>query len=70
MTKTHHFPSLDQLDIQLVAELEADTRQTYKDLAVRLAMDRSTIMNRMHRLIGGDVIKTICRAARCPWGTS
>ena len=63
MTKTHHFPSLDQLDIQLIAELETDTRQTYKDLAAKLGVDRSTIMNRMHRLIDGDVIKTVCRAA-------
>jgi len=62
MTNTHRFPNLDQLDLQLIAELESDARQTNKALAAKLGVDRSTVMGRVRRLIDDDVIRTICWA--------
>ena len=55
-------PSLDQLDIQLMEELEVDARQTYKDLAAKLHVNRHTVTSRMQRLLDGGVIKIICWA--------
>jgi DNA-binding Lrp family transcriptional regulator len=55
-----HFPSLDSLDIRLMAELEADARQTYKDLAAKLGVSRPTITNRVKRLLESGVIRVIC----------
>lgn len=60
MTNSGHFPSLDQLDIRLIEELESDVRQTYKDLANKLEVSKPTITGRVKRLIDGGVITTIC----------
>ena len=60
MTKSGHFPSLDQLDIRLIEELEVDVRQTYKDLAAKLDVSIPTITGRIKRLIDGGVISPIC----------
>jgi len=57
---THHFPSLDQLDMRLIAELELNAKQTNKAIAVKLGVDRSTIMSRFKRLVDSGVISTYC----------
>lgn len=57
-----HFPSLDQLDIQLMGELESDARQTYTDLAAKLGVSRPIITNRVRRLLDGRVISIFCWA--------
>ena len=57
-----HFPNLDSLDIRLMAELEADARQTYKDLAAKLGVSRPTITNRVKRLLDNGIIRIVCRA--------
>jgi len=62
MTKSGNFPSLDQLDIRLIEELELDVRQTYKDLAAKLEVSIPTITGRVKRLIDGGVISTTCWA--------
>ena len=59
---TQHFPNLDSLDIRLMAELEADARQTYKDLAAKLGVSRPTITNRVKRLLDNGIIRIICWA--------
>jgi len=56
----HNFPSLDELDLQLIEELESDARQTYKDLAAKLQVNRHTITSRMQRLLDDGVLKIIC----------
>jgi Lrp/AsnC family transcriptional regulator, regulator for asnA, asnC and gidA len=58
--KSENFPSLDQLDIRLIEELEMDVRQNYKDLAVKLEVSIPTITGRVKRLIDGGVISPIC----------
>ena len=55
-----NLPSLNKLDLQLIEELESDARQTYKDLATKLQVNRNTITSRMQRLLDGGVIKIIC----------
>ncbi len=60
MIDSRNFPSLDQLDIKLIEELEMDVRQTYKDLAAKLGVSKPTITARVKRLIDGGVITTIC----------
>ena len=55
-----HFPSLDQLDLQLMAELESDARQTYQSLAAKLAVNRATVASKMKRLLDNNVIKVVC----------
>jgi len=62
MTKPGNFPSLDQLDIRLIEELETDVRQTYKDLAAKLEVSIPTISRRIKRLIDGGVTSIICLA--------
>lgn len=62
MTKPGNFPSLDQLDIRLIEELETDVRQTYKDLAAKLEVSIPTITGRIKRLIDGGVISIVCLA--------
>jgi len=57
-----HFPSLDQFDIQLMGELESDTRQTYKSLASKLGVSRPTVTNKVQRLQDSGVIRNICWA--------
>jgi DNA-binding Lrp family transcriptional regulator len=59
---THHFPSLDQLDVQMLGELESDARQTYTDIAVKLGVSRPTIAERVRRLRDGHVISIMCWA--------
>jgi len=59
---TRHFPSLDQLDIQIMGELESDARQTYTDIAAKLGVSRPTIADRVRRLRDGRVISIICWA--------
>ncbi len=54
------FPSLDQLDIQLMAELESDARQTYQNLAAKLGMNRTTVASKMKRLLDNNVIQVVC----------
>jgi len=54
--------NLDQLDIQLIRELESDARQTYKDIATKLNVDRTTVVSRVRRLMHGGVVRTICWA--------
>ncbi len=55
-----NLPSLDQLDIQLIEQLELDARQTYKELAVKLKVSSHTIASRVQRLLEGGAIKTVC----------
>jgi len=55
-----HFPSLDQLDIQLMTELESDAGQSCRSLAAKLALNRLTVTNKKRRLLDGDVIRHIC----------
>jgi Lrp/AsnC family transcriptional regulator, regulator for asnA, asnC and gidA len=59
---THHFPSLDPEDIQLMTELESDATQTYKDLAEKLGISRPTVASKVRKLLDSGVIKIICWA--------
>jgi Lrp/AsnC family transcriptional regulator, regulator for asnA, asnC and gidA len=56
------FPSLDPLDIRIMGELEADARQTYKDLAVKLGVSRPTTTGRIGRLLDSGILRIICWA--------
>jgi len=60
--KKRRFPSIDQLDIRLMTELESNANQTYKDLALKLGVSRPTVASKMRRLLDSEVIKIICWA--------
>lgn len=60
MTNKQYIPSLDQLDMRLIAELETDASQTNTSLATKLGVDRTTIANRVQRLIDGNIIRPFC----------
>jgi DNA-binding Lrp family transcriptional regulator len=57
-----HFPSLDQMDIQVMGELESDARKTYSDIAVKLGINRFAIAKRVRRLLNSGVINIVCWA--------
>jgi len=50
-------PSLDELDLRLIAELERDGRQSVSELAGRLRLSWSTIADRLDRLQQEKVIR-------------
>jgi len=56
----HDFPRLDALDIRLMSELESDAKQTHKDLALKLGVNRVTVASMIQRLSDKGVIKNIC----------
>jgi DNA-binding Lrp family transcriptional regulator len=58
--KANRFPGLDKIDIRLVTELESDARQTYRDLANKLGMNRITVANKINNLVDNDVIGFVC----------
>jgi DNA-binding Lrp family transcriptional regulator len=60
MKNTSQIPSLDQLDTQVIAELETDPRQSYKDIAAKLDVNVSAIRSRTRRLIDRGVIRPVC----------
>jgi DNA-binding Lrp family transcriptional regulator len=60
VTNIDQFTSLDQLDIQLIAELESDPRQSSKAIAAKLGVNASTITSRTRRLIDHGVIRPVC----------
>jgi len=57
------YPQLDEADMQIIAEMERDGRQSVLDLAVKLNMSRPTVHAKLQRLLQHRVIKVIalCR---------
>lgn len=48
---------MDELDSAILAELQADARQTNRELARRLGVAASTCLQRVRRLVGTGVIR-------------
>ncbi|MBM3132010.1 MAG: Lrp/AsnC family transcriptional regulator [Chloroflexi bacterium] len=64
MTTTHiatlsPHPYLDDLDLMLVAEMEANARQTITELAHKLHTNRATVRGKLQRLLRGGVIRVV-----------
>lgn len=53
-------PTLDQLDLALIGELEIDARQAHTKLAAKLGTSRHTVRSRLQRLFDTGVVSPIC----------
>ena len=58
--KENNFSGIDSLNIQIMKELESDTRQPYKNIAAKLGVSRPTVIGRVQKLQESGVINTIC----------
>jgi len=58
-------PTLDDLDLMLIRELESDARQSCQDLGDKLEISKATVSRRMQRLLDRGVID-ICTIPYAP----
>jgi len=52
---------IDDLDRKIILELQKDARALYKDIAIKLNTSKSTISNRVKRLINAGILKLEAR---------
>lgn len=53
------FDSLDQTDIRLIAELEADPRQPHTEIASKLGLSRDTVRARLDKLLDARAVRIV-----------
>ena len=59
MTIIRGFDGLDQTDIRLIAELEANPRQPHTEIASRLGLSRDTVRARLERLLETRAVRIV-----------
>jgi DNA-binding Lrp family transcriptional regulator len=57
--------TIDVLDLNLIREMQMDSRQTTKDLAEKLGISRPTARKRLHRLIDDNLIRIVTITDPC-----
>lgn len=62
--------SIDQTDMRLIGELEANPRQPYTEIAAKLDLNRSTVQARLQKLYDTHIIRTVAIADPIAVGNS
>ena len=59
MLKEHDTPDIDDIDLQIIAELQVDGRASYADLAKRIDLGQAAIRLRVNRLLESGVFEIV-----------
>lgn len=58
-TIKEQFDTLDQTDVRLISELEADPRRPHTEIASKLGLSRDTVRSRLQRLLDTQAVRIV-----------